>query len=194
MNPQTILIIEDDAAIREGIKILLEAEGYLVQEAPDGTSGLEQLQDATALVILDIMMPGISGITVCENIRRISNVPVLFLTAKDQEADKLIGLAVGGDDYLVKPFSFAELLARIRALLRRHTVYDRAVCPGNSSGPGDILEQGDVRISIVMVHIRRLRKKIEKDPQNPQLIETVWGKGYRYGRLKTKDQDACATT
>lgn len=98
MNPQTILIIEDDGAIREGIKILLEAEGYLVQEAPDGTSGLEQLQDATALVILDIMMPGISGITVCENIRRISNVPVLFLTAKDQEADKLIGLAVGGDD------------------------------------------------------------------------------------------------
>lgn len=248
MNPQTILIIEDDDAIREGIKILLEAEGYLVQEAPDGISGLEQLQDATALVILDIMMPGISGITVCENIRRISNVPVLFLTAKDQEADKLIGLAVGGDDYLVKPFSFAELLARIRALLRRHTVYDRAVCPGNSSGPGDILEQGDVRISIVcnqvwvrgravalteleyqlllllvnypgkvfsirnlyesiwqepfiytsgntvMVHIRRLRKKIEKDPQNPQLIETVWGKGYRYGRLKTKDQDACATT
>ncbi|MCD7883234.1 MAG: response regulator transcription factor [Lachnospiraceae bacterium] len=125
MEKQTILIVEDDAAIREGVRILLEGEGYIVEEAENGQIGLERLNNRTDIVILDVMMPGMSGIKTCEEIRKVSSVPVLFLTAKDQESDKLVGLMAGGDDYLVKPFSYAELLGRIKALLRRRNVYDR---------------------------------------------------------------------
>lgn len=121
-----ILIIEDDPAIREGVRILMEGESFHVEEAVNGFEGLKKISDSTHLVILDVMMPGISGYKTCEEIRKKSNVPVLFLTAKDLESDKLLGLMAGGDDYLVKPFSYAELLARVKALLRRHLVYDKA--------------------------------------------------------------------
>lgn len=234
MEHSQILIVEDDAAIREGVRILLEGEGYQVEEAENGFACLQKLTQAASLVILDIMMPGISGIKTCEEIRKISNVPILFLTAKGQESDKLIGFMAGGDDYLVKPFSYAELLARVKALIRRHTVYDKS-----GADPKDLpewLECSCIRIhtkqnqaevngvpvnlteieyrlllllmqypnktfsiknlyesiwdepfiytsgNTVMVHIRRLRKKIEQDPQNPKFVETVWGKGYRFGR------------
>ena len=119
MERGNILIIEDDAAIREGVRILLEGDGFLVEEAENGALGLEKISDATGLVILDVMMPGISGIKTCEEIRKKSKVPVLFLTAKGQESDKLLGLTVGGDDYLVKPFSLPVLHAKMLALLRR---------------------------------------------------------------------------
>ncbi len=230
-----ILIIEDDAAIREGVRILLEGDGFLTQEAVNGSEGLLKLSDDTELVILDVMMPGISGFKTCEEIRKRSKVPVLFLTAKGQESDKLLGLTVGGDDYLSKPFSYAELLARVRALLRRRNVYDRAGRDESGNFP-EWLERGEVRIhtknnqavlrgievnltemeygillllmkypqkifsvknlyesiwgepfiytcgNTVMVHVRRLRKKIEKDPQKPEIIENIWGKGYRLGK------------
>ena len=94
-----------------------------MEEAENGKSGLELLSDETDLVILDIMMPGMSGLRTCEEIRKVSNVPVLFLPAKAQESDKLIGLMAGGDDYLAKPFSYAELLGRVKALLRRYNIY-----------------------------------------------------------------------
>lgn len=234
MERGNILIIEDDEAIREGVRILLEGDGFLVQEAENGALGLEKLSDATGLVILDIMMPGISGIKTCEEIRKKSKVPVLFLTAKGQESDKLLGLTVGGDDYLVKPFSYAELLARVKALLRRRNVYDKAD-PEKSDEVPQWLERGCIRINTkynqvfvrgaqadltemeygllllmmkypqkifsvknlyesvwgepfiytsgntVMVHIRRLRKKIEENPQAPRIIVNVWGKGYWLG-------------
>lgn len=236
MEQSTILVIEDDADIREGVRILLEGDGFRVEEAADGFRGLEILSDAADLVILDVMMPGISGIKTCEEIRKRSKVPVLFLTAKGQESDKLLGLTVGGDDYLVKPFSYAELLARVRALLRRRNVYDKAQREETAEAVPEWLERGDVRIhtkynqavlrgsqvsltemeygllllmmkypqkifsvknlyesvwgepfiytssNTVMVHIRRLRKKIEEDPQKPKIIENVWGKGYRLGK------------
>ena len=102
MSKENILIIEDDADIREGVRILLESENYHVKEVVNGEMGLEVLDEETDLVILDIMMPGMSGLRTCEEIRKISNVPVLFLTAKAQESDKLIGLMAGGDDYLTK--------------------------------------------------------------------------------------------
>ena len=114
-----ILIVEDDADIREGVRILLESEGYTVAEADNGKSGLALLDDSYSLVILDVMMPGMSGLKTCEEIRKISVIPVLFLTAKSTESDKLIGLIAGGDDYLVKPFALDELLARIRVMIRR---------------------------------------------------------------------------
>lgn len=233
MSKERILIVEDDADIREGVRILLESEDYMVDEAEDGREGLENLRDDTDLVILDIMMPGISGLRTCEEIRKISNVPVLFLTAKVQESDKLIGLMAGGDDYLTKPFSYAELLGRVKALLRRYKVYmgknetsdsqeDNYIKIGNVrincnynevfvDGKEKDLSELEYRILLllmehprkifsaqniyesvwnepyfyfcngtVMVHIRKLRVKIEKDPQNPRYITTVWGKGYKF--------------
>jgi DNA-binding response OmpR family regulator len=123
MKDSVILIIEDDADIREGIRILLESENYLVREAENGKKGLSMLNEEIDLVILDVMMPGMSGLKTCEEIRKISYVPVLFLTAKSSESDKLIGLMAGGDDYLAKPFSYAELLGRVKALLRRYQIY-----------------------------------------------------------------------
>lgn len=230
MSKANILIIEDDADIREGVRILLESENYVVTEAENGKKGLELLSPDTDLVILDVMMPGISGLKTCEEIRKVSYVPVLFLTAKAQESDKLIGLMAGGDDYLGKPFSYSELLGRVKALIRRYHVYSGK--PGTEKE--EYIEIGDIRISkefnevwvdgnkvdlsdleykilllmmehpskifsaqnlyesiwmepyfyssnsTVMVHIRKLRVKIEKDPQEPQHIRTVWGKGYMF--------------
>ena len=123
MNTQTILVVDDDAEIREGIRILLTGENYTILEAESGAQALERLSEAVDLVILDVMMPGFSGLRVCEEIRKRSTVPILFLTALAQDSDKLVGLTAGGDDYLTKPFSYSELIARVKALLRRYCVY-----------------------------------------------------------------------
>lgn len=235
MKEYSILIIEDDEDIREGIRILFSGENYRITEAGSGEEGLRLFSGDIDLVILDIMMPGISGLKTCEEIRRISNVPVLFLTAKSQESDKLIGFMAGGDDYLVKPFTYSELLARTKALLRRYTVYKGKDTPGQTiceeagyiarkslkvsttynevfrdgrkielseieyrmlllmmKNPGRIFSTKNLYESVwnepyfyisnntVMVHIRKLRMKIENDPKNPEYIHTVWGKGYRF--------------
>ena len=139
-----ILIIEDDQDIREGIRILLEGEGFAVEEVSNGMEGLKKLSERINLVILDIMMPGLSGLKTCEEIRKISYVPILFLTAKSKESDKLIGLMAGADDYLVKPFSYAELFARIKALLRRHQEYDKELHPVFTE---DWIEKHGIRIN-----------------------------------------------
>lgn len=235
MKEYSILIIEDDEDIREGIRILFSGENYRITEAGSGEEGLRLFSGDIDLVILDIMMSGISGLKTCEEIRRISNVPVLFLTAKSQESDKLIGFMAGGDDYLVKPFTYSELLARTKALLRRYTVYKGKDATGESEydeegyiirrslrvsttynevfrdgrkielseieyrmlllmmkNPGRIFSTKNLYESVwnepyfyisnntVMVHIRKLRMKIENDPKNPEYIHTVWGKGYRF--------------
>lgn len=235
MKEYSILIIEDDEDIREGIRILFGGNNYRITEAESGEKGLQLFTEETDLVILDIMLPGISGLKTCEEIRKISNVPVLFLTAKSQESDKLIGFMAGGDDYLVKPFTYSELLARTKALLRRYTVYKGKETPelpecGESGyiirkslkvntaynevlrdgrkidlseieysmlllmirNPGKIFSTKNLYESVwnepyfyisnntVMVHIRKLRMKIERDPKNPEYIHTVWGKGYRF--------------
>lgn len=233
MYREHVLIVEDDADIREGVRILLESENYKVSEAENGRKGLELLDDSTDLVILDVMMPGMSGLRTCEEIRKVSNVPVLFLTAKAQESDKMIGLMAGGDDYLPKPFSYAELLGRVKALIRRYNIYmgrqvqepekeenyievaglriyesyNKVCVDGVEKEMSDIeynilllMMQYPKKIfsaqnlyesvwnepyfyscnSTVMVHIRKLRVKIEKDPKTPQYIKTVWGKGYKF--------------
>lgn len=232
MSMANVLIIEDDEDIREGVRILLESEDYAITEAENGMKGLEALREDTDLVILDVMMPGISGLKTCEEIRKRSFVPVLFLTAKAQESDKLIGLMAGGDDYLAKPFSYSELLGRVKALVRRYQVYrgksgdmkqqESHICLSGIdisedfnelSVRGKQVELSDIEYNIllllmryprkifsaqniyesvwnepyfyncnstVMVHIRKLRVKIEEDPQNPKYITTIWGKGYRF--------------
>ena len=119
MEPKKILIIEDEQEIRGGICVLLGNDEYSFIEAESGEEGLSLLTEDIDLILLDIMMPGLDGIEVCKRIRQKSSVPILFLSAKTQEADKLIGLQTGADDYLTKPFSYMELQARIRALLRK---------------------------------------------------------------------------
>ena len=231
METAKILLIEDDQDIREGVRILLESESYAVTEADSGEAGLRLLTGDTDLVILDVMMPGMSGLKTCEEIRKTSYVPILFLTAKAQESDKLIGLMAGGDDYLAKPFSYAELLGRVKALLRRYQVYRGKAGAGRTDR---YLEAAGLRVNLdfnqvfadgeekelstieykllllmmqhprrifsaqqlyesiweepyfytcsntVMVHISKLRAKIEQDPQKPRRIASVWGKGYRF--------------
>lgn len=233
IQARTIMVVEDEPDIREGIRILLNGEGYNIIEACSGEEALEQMNETVDLIILDIMLPGISGLKVCEEIRKVSVVPILFLTARSQESDKTIGLFAGGDDYLAKPFSFAELSARVKALLRRYYVYqgksqsvlkvnDQILTSGRFSLALDrnevwkdgkevdltgteygilrLLMRSPMRIfsaqniyenvwdepysysanSTIMVHIRKLRTKIEDDPQNPVYIKNIWGKGYRY--------------
>lgn len=231
METAKILLVEDDQDIREGVRILLESESYAVTEADSGEAGLRLLTDDTDLVILDVMMPGMSGLKTCEEIRKTSYVPILFLTAKAQESDKLIGLMAGGDDYLAKPFSYAELLGRVKALLCRYQVYRGKAGAGRADR---YLEAAGLRVNLdfnqvfadgeekelstieykllllmmqhprrifsaqqlyesiweepyfytcsntVMVHISKLRAKIEQDPLRPRRIATVWGKGYRF--------------
>ena len=196
MDVQTILIVDDDAEIREGLRILLGGESYMILEAANGQQALEQMTDTVDLVILDIMMPGMSGLHVCEEIRKRSPVPILFLTAKAQESDKLVGLMAGGDDYLSKPFSYAELVGRVKALLRRYCVY-RGKAQAGSLNRDNILSARGIRISLdynqVWVHGEEVEltdleyKILRLLMQNPHRIfstqsiyETVWGEPYYY--------------
>lgn len=194
MAAQTILIAEDDPDIRDGVRILLAGEGYHILEAENGTRALEIFNPEVDLVILDIMMPGMSGLRVCEELRKVSTVPILFLTAKSQESDKLLGLTAGGDDYLPKPFSFAELSARVRVEEREVdlTETEYKILRMLMQNPERIFSVEMIYETVwgepyyytsngtVMVHIRNLRTKIEADPQNPKRVCTVWGKGYRF--------------
>lgn len=196
MKKEQVLLIEDDADIREGVRILLESENYCVEEAENGKSGLELLSDETDLVILDIMMSGMSGLRTCEEIRKVSNVPVLFLTAKAQESDKLIGLMAGGDDYLAKPFSYAELLGRVKALLRRYNIY-RGRNNEVREEAEPYLETGGIRIHQIFneVFVEQTQKEMSDIEyhillllmQHPgkifsaqNLYESVWEEPYFY--------------
>ncbi|SFN66221.1 DNA-binding response regulator, OmpR family, contains REC and winged-helix (wHTH) domain [Pseudobutyrivibrio sp. UC1225] len=129
MSKQKILTVDDNEEIRNIIKILLESEGYEVIEAPDGETALSLVDNSIDLIILDIMMPGKSGLDVCKIIREKYQMPILFLTAKGTDSDKSLGLLIGGDDYLAKPFSHAELTARVKSLLRRYYVYKGKEAP-----------------------------------------------------------------
>ncbi|MFN2449269.1 MAG: response regulator transcription factor [Candidatus Baltobacteraceae bacterium] len=120
-RPHHILVVEDDAAISRVLKLELEHEGYAVDVASDGLSGLERALKEPDLVVLDLMLPRMDGMEVCRRVRAKSRVPIIMLTAKDMVADRVAGLDCGADDYLTKPFSTAELLARIRARLREKT-------------------------------------------------------------------------
>lgn len=221
-----ILVVEDEASFSEALEFLLGKEGFSVVTADTGTEALRKFdQGGIDLVLLDLMIPEVSGTEVCRQIRTKSRVPIIMLTAKDSEVDKVVGLEIGADDYVTKPYSSRELVARIRAVLRRNSGEALDNEPG-------VMTVGTIRMDIdrhqvavngipislplkefelleflmrnagrvltrmqlidrvwgsdyvgdtktLDVHIKRLRAKIETDPANPTLIQTVRGLGYK---------------
>ena len=194
-----ILLVEDERSIAEGLKISLEAEGYLVAWAKDGIEAVAAWERIRPdLLVLDLMLPGMSGTEVCRTIRARSNVPIIMLTARDAEVDRVVGLELGADDYLAKPFSTRELIARIRAILRR------------SSGPASDVPPEELPTEATGVRVDRARHEVTVDgtaielpPKEfellallvehagrvltrDQLIDEVWGSNY-VGDTKTLD-------
>lgn len=227
-----ILIVEDDKEILEGIRIYLRNQGYEVFGAGNGVEGLEVLEKETIhLAIVDVMMPRMDGITMTMKLREKYDFPVIMLTAKSEEIDKITGLNVGADDYVTKPFAPMELLARVNSQLRRYRKYldvlqgnqqekhDRVISVGGleldeekalisldgtavrltpieykmlalmMKHPGRVFSAEElyekvwnekaITTDTVMVHIRKIREKIEIDPKNPRYLKVVWGVGYK---------------
>ena len=221
-----ILIVEDEASFSEALEFLLGKEGFSVVVADNGADAVRKFdQGGIDLVLLDFMLPEVSGTEVCRQIRAKSRVPIIMLTAKDSEVDKVVGLEIGADDYVTKPYSSRELIARIRAVLRRnsgegmesetgvmtvsgvrmdvdrHQVSVNGIAVSLPLKEFELLEflmrnagrvltrmqlidrvwgsdyVGDTKT--LDVHIKRLRAKIESDPANPTLIQTVRGLGYK---------------
>jgi len=222
-----ILIVEDEASFSEALAFLLTKEGFETAVAEDGRQAINMFNaDGADLILLDLMIPEVSGVEVCRTIRTQSQVPIIMLTAKDAEIDKVVGLELGADDYVTKPYSSRELIARIKAVLRRGQSED------GSNQDQDLLEVGPIRLNIgkhqvfvsgnpvalplkefelleflmrnsgrvltrsqlidrvwggdyygdtktLDVHIQRLRAKVESDPANPILIQTIRGLGYK---------------
>jgi DNA-binding response OmpR family regulator len=222
----TVLVVDDESIVREVVAQYLRQDGFDVQVAADGPEALSRFAQARPdIVLLDLMLPGIDGIEVCRRIRSQSNVPVIMVTAKGDETDTIIGLGVGADDYVSKPFSPRELVARVKAVLRRAST--PIIAEGDPLHFGSLtirpdrrqVEVGGVAVDLtarefdlleflaahpgrvftrdelldqvwdwayasdggtVTVHIRRLRQKIEPDPERPRYIKTVWGVGYKF--------------
>ena len=141
---KTVLIVEDEDNLLAPLTYNLEREGYRVVTATDGGEGLELArEESPSLVILDIMLPTMDGIQVCRILRSESGVPILMLTAKGEEFDKVLGLEMGADDYMTKPFSMRELVARVKAMLRR-----AELSPASTNGPGGVITSGDLSIDV----------------------------------------------
>jgi two-component system, OmpR family, response regulator MprA len=162
-----ILVVDDERAVRESLRRALELEGYHVDLAEDGEEALARLggseEDQADAVILDVLMPGIDGLEVCRRLRADQNaVPVLMLTARAEVDSRVAGLDAGADDYLPKPFALAELLARLRALLRR---------AGNGDEPGDVLRFSDLELDLGTREVRRGRRPIELTRTEFALLE-----------------------
>ncbi|MEO6309759.1 MAG: response regulator transcription factor [Leifsonia sp.] len=191
-----ILLVEDESALSEPLSFLLEREGYEVVVAPDGPSALTEFDRSGAdVILLDLMLPGIPGTEVCKEIRTHSNVPIIMLTAKDSEIDVVVGLELGADDYVTKPYSTRELLARIRAVMRRRT--DEGGDAENVLSSGTVqmdIERHTVSVSgtVVAMPLKEfellefLLRNAGRVLTRGQLIDRVWGTDY-FGDTKTLD-------
>lgn len=195
----TILIVEDEESLAEPLAYLLQKEGFTTVIAPDGTSALEEFAaQPVDLVLLDLMLPGMSGTDVCKKLRADSDVPIIMVTARDSEIDKVVGLELGADDYVTKPYSTRELVARIRAVLRRGPEVEEVDEPDDQ-----ILEVGRVRMDVerhtVLVDglpvamplkefdlLEYLMRNAGRVLTRGQLIDRIWGADY-VGDTKTLD-------
>lgn len=167
MTPPTILLVEDDDDIAEPLIFGLQSEGYRVLHASDGPRGLAMARaDAPDAVLLDVMLPGMDGFTVCRLLRQESAVPILMLTARGQEVDRVTGLELGADDYIVKPFSFRELVARVRAMLRRRDL-DR------DAGAADRLAIGAVAVDRAARRAWRGERLLDLTPREFDLLAAL---------------------
>jgi len=229
MSEITILMVDDEVAIINLMRIYLKNEGYKLLLACSGYEALELIRiHKVDLIILDVMMPQMDGIQTCMKIREENNLPIIMLSAKSQDIDKITGLSIGADDYVTKPFSPLELTARVKSQLRRYThlnsrvvqdeqeiriheliintVSRRVTLAGEevkltpkefavlhtlAVNRGFVLSMDKIYTTVwnqpfmesknsIIVHIRKLREKIEKDPQHPEYIKTVWGIGYKF--------------
>ncbi|HSC51562.1 MAG TPA: response regulator transcription factor [Gaiellaceae bacterium] len=220
-----ILVVEDEPALADAVGYALRAEGHEVERVEDGEQALEAVAAAPFdVLVLDVMLPGISGVEVCRRVRAQSAVPIVMVTARDAVVDRVVGLEVGADDYVSKPFAMTELLARVRAVLRRReldageaqpvrnvgalhldleryeaTVDGKAIQltpselkllallardPGRVFSRREIMQHlweseyiGDARAADL--HVSNIRRKIERDPENPERLVTVRGAGYK---------------
>ena len=220
-----ILVVDDDPAISEMLTIVLETEGFEAEPVVDGLEAIPAFRSYQPdLILLDLMLPGMSGVDICKEIRKESAVPIVMLTAKTDTVDVVLGLESGADDYITKPFKPRELVARIRARLRQNTEEATEILEIGDltiDVPQHIVTRGDMEISLtplefdllvelarkphqvhtreellesvwgyrnasdtrlVNVHVQRLRSKIEHDPENPEIVLTVRGVGYKTGR------------
>lgn len=230
-----ILLVEDDQETRQMLSVILAAEGYSVLEAATGADALKHSLDGVDLVLLDWILPDISGLEVCRRLRESSPIPILMLTGRSDTADKVLGLNLGADDYMAKPFEPGELIARVRALLRRASgwqkptkrqclragilrldpeayevfVRDKPVqftrlefellyCLVENAGKAltrtDILkkvwgEDEAIDLRGIDAHVRRLRQKIEDNPEDPRQILSIYGVGYKFVPLAPKTTD-----
>ena len=216
---ETVLVVDDDREIVGAIALALEKEGYRVLRAYDGMEALDHALDPELrLILMDVMMPRLDGLSAVLRIRERRNLPIIVLSAKSEESDKVLGLSMGADDYVTKPFSTQELVARVRSQLRRYTrlgdvnasARDQRIVNGRLSydpdsrvltadgdevkltatelGILDLLmcnlgrvwgEEAYASENTVMVHIRRIREKIELNPREPDYLKVVWGIGYK---------------
>ena len=186
------LVVDDEKLIVKGLKFSLEQEGYEVDCAYDGQEAVDKAKETEYdIVLLDLMLPILTGYEVCQQIREFSDMPIIMLTAKGDDMDKILGLEYGADDYITKPFNILEVKARIKAIIIRLTVKEFDILKLLAENPGKIYgrEQlltliwgskypGDART--VDVNVRRLREKVEENPAKPEYIHTKWGMGYYF--------------
>jgi two-component system OmpR family response regulator len=185
MTISKILIIEDEDTLREMLKYNLESEGYTVSVAGNGKVGLELAQSQSPdLVILDIMLPEIDGFEVCKRLRRDMIVPILMLTAKEEEVDKVLGLELGADDYMTKPFSMRELKARVKAMLRRVSMLQQ-----EAQGNSDIITSGNMTIDLSRHRVSLGDTTIQVNPKEFDLLAYLArNKGYVFSRDQLLDR------
>ena len=200
MNEKCVLIVEDEQAIMDILKFNFTKEGYRVVEAMDGEAGLSlALSENPDLILLDVMLPKLDGFEVCKKVREKSSVPIIMLTAREEEVDKVLGLELGADDYMTKPFSIRELTARVKANLRRTSI-DREQ---TSQETGETISSGELLINLERYEVSKRGKVIditlrefellkflalapEKIFSRENLLENVWGYEY-YGDVRTVD-------
>lgn len=196
MSANKILVADDDKIVHESLGIYLKAEGYDVVDVYDGKSAVESLDAEIALCVLDIMMPAMSGIEVCKEIRKTSRIPIIMLTAKGEEIDRILGLELGADDYIVKPFSPREVVARIKAVLRRTSEQQHSADEGTVVHEGLVIDIKSYTVTLKGQPIICTPKEIEilyMLASNPgqvftreQLLNRVWGYDFA-GETRTVD-------